>query len=609
MNYRIGTIVFRDWEITKEIGRGGFGAVYELQKTEYGLTVKSALKVVTVPQSPMEVRYALSEGMDINAVTDYFQGIVDELIKEIALMSSMKGHPSIVNYEDHKVIPHEEGVGWDILIRMELLTPLIEYQETHVMDEATVLRMAKEIADLLVYCQKKGIIHRDIKPENIFVNEWGHFKLGDFGVARTIEKTGGELSKKGTESYMAPEMFKGRPYGSNVDIYSLGQVLYRYMNKNRLPLLPLAPAPITYMDKENALVKRMCGEPIMPPVNGSDEFKSIILKACAYDPAERYHTAAELLQELNKIELKTANDNVCEEEMADTQVEEKTVILFGGFPEEVIEERQKTLDTKEGLEKEEPEQEEPEQTSEQDVMLDKNDQPVEDVQKEDYKEEYKENYKENKTIKKKDNIWIKIIALLVCFMCAVLIFGMKTPDEKYQSQWTRAAEKMFKGDVTFFGSPLFHMKEYDLTTILERENWSYDLSIGTYRIITLTHVCNGLEFYISEETGRVEGVYVPGYIGGINSVIQLGKSGISFEDNREQVLTKLKITSEMMDWYEKNSIDGTLSIAGKNDAYSMAFSIDEDTITIKIVDDYALDGIQFRTNTLDSSVFIYSVRE
>ena len=71
--------------------------------------------------------------------------------------------------------------------------------------------MGRELTSALIFCQKKGLIHRDIKPENIFVSEAGQFKLGDFGVARTVEKTTGGLSRKGTEKYMAPEVYLGKP--------------------------------------------------------------------------------------------------------------------------------------------------------------------------------------------------------------------------------------------------------------------------------------------------------------------------------------------------------------------------------------------------------------
>ena len=79
--------------------------------------------------------------------------------------------------------------------------------------------------------KKRNIIHRDIKPENIFVNDFGDFKLGDFGIARKMENVTGGLSQKGTFNYMAPEVAGNGRYDSRADIYSLGIVLYRLLNQ------------------------------------------------------------------------------------------------------------------------------------------------------------------------------------------------------------------------------------------------------------------------------------------------------------------------------------------------------------------------------------------
>lgn len=298
MEYQIGTVVLDDWKIVELIGEGAYGKVFKIEKTNYGITTYSALKVIRVPQSPADIRTALSEGMDEKTVTSYFQGFVDEIVKEIAIMATVKSHPNIVSYEDHKVFEDAGGIGWDILIRMELLTPFLDYIINHPLEEKEVLRLGIELSSALAFCQKKGLIHRDIKPENIFINETGQFKLGDFGVSKTVEKTTGGLSKKGTESYMAPEVYLGKPYGASVDIYSLGLVLYRLMNANRLPFLPQAPQPITFADRENALIQRMRGASIIPPSKAGESFGRVILKACEYLPEDRYRTAAEFHEAL-----------------------------------------------------------------------------------------------------------------------------------------------------------------------------------------------------------------------------------------------------------------------------------------------------------------------
>lgn len=109
---------------------------------------------------------------------------------------------------------------------------------------------------------KHNIVHRDIKPENIFVSDDGQFKLGDFGIAKSMEQTTGIVGKKGTYNYMAPEVYKGEAYGACVDIYSLGIMLYRYMNNGRLPFQPLSPTQPSPTDNERAIFRRVNGEKI-----------------------------------------------------------------------------------------------------------------------------------------------------------------------------------------------------------------------------------------------------------------------------------------------------------------------------------------------------------
>ena len=301
MNYTEGATVLDDWIIIRKLGNGSFGTVYQIEKKDkYGICEKSALKVICVPQSPEDMKEVLDEGMNDQEASTYFESVVHDIVREIAVMIEMKSCENIVRYEAHKVIPHENGIGGDILIRMELLTSLPEYRRTHEMDENTVIRMGKDLADALMYCERKGVIHRDIKPQNIFVNEDGVFKLGDFGIARRMQRTTG-ASRKGTEDYMAPEVYLRRHYGTTVDIYSLGLVMYKYANCGRLPFLPLPPTPPSFDDREQALQNRMNGVPLPPPAEAGEGLSAIILKACAYDSAQRYRSAGELKADLNAL--------------------------------------------------------------------------------------------------------------------------------------------------------------------------------------------------------------------------------------------------------------------------------------------------------------------
>lgn len=293
--------IWGNWEITKFIGEGSFGQVYQIEKEEFDYTYKAALKTISIPKSQDEVVAVLNEFGDERSVTDYYHEIVGDIVKEIVLMSKLKGNTNIVSYEDHAVIPNKDQIGWNIYIRMELLTPLFQYTKEHPLSVRDVIQLGIDMCKAIEICQKYNIIHRDIKPENIFVSDMGNYKLGDFGISRQMEKTALEFSKKGTYSYMAPEVYKGKKYNSTVDIYSLGIVLYRFLNNNRLPFLPPYPQKIRYSDRNKALIMRTSGEEIPKPCNAEGRLAEIVLKACAYDPKERYESARDMRKALESI--------------------------------------------------------------------------------------------------------------------------------------------------------------------------------------------------------------------------------------------------------------------------------------------------------------------
>ena len=301
MEYSVDAAVLDGWNITRLLGEGSYGKVFEIERSEFGQTYRAALKVITVPQSSAEVRSVISEGMSVSQAEAYFHGIVEELMHEFSIMFKLKGTANIVSCEDLRVLEHPDGIGWDILIRMELLHPLLPYVYEHPMARRDIIKLGIDICKALELCQRYNIIHRDIKPENIFISDNGDYKLGDFGIARTIERTTSGLSKKGTYSYMAPEVYIGKKYGFSVDTYSLGLVLYRMLNKNRGPFLPQPPEAITFSSREQALARRMSGEPLPRPFYGEGRLGEIVLKACAFDPKDRYSSPQQLRQELEAI--------------------------------------------------------------------------------------------------------------------------------------------------------------------------------------------------------------------------------------------------------------------------------------------------------------------
>ena len=292
----VNGVMWPGWETVRMIGRGGFGAVYEIQRTIFGDVEKAALKVISIPQNEGDIDELYSEGYDTESITNTFQAYLESIVAEYSLMRKLNGSTHIVNCDDVRYVQHDDGIGWDIFIKMELLTALPKALPAQI-SEDMVLKIAQDMCAALELCNEHKIIHRDIKPQNIFVSAYGDYKLGDFGIAKTVEKTMGG-TKIGTYKYMAPEVYNNQPYGTTADIYSLGLVLYWLLNEKRMPFLPLPPEKLRVGMEEEARNRRLTGQALPEPAHGSDKLKKIVLKACAFDPKDRYQSAHEMRQAL-----------------------------------------------------------------------------------------------------------------------------------------------------------------------------------------------------------------------------------------------------------------------------------------------------------------------
>ena len=284
------------WRILEPIGEGSFGKVYRAERTDFGKTYYAAIKHISIPANESQKKEALEYGFaDGDAdLSKYFESITENLMQEIALMYEVKGNTNIVSYEDHLTVPKPDKIGYDVFIRMELLNGLNEVMRSRTLPESEVIKLGIDMCSALEVCAAKNIIHRDIKPANIFVGANGEYKLGDFGIARRLENTTSGMSKKGTYAYMAPEIYRGEPANLTADIYSLGLVMHRLLNDNRAPFMPIYPAPISAIDHENAMLKRISGSPIPPPAHASAALANIISKATQFDIRKRFAAPGEL---------------------------------------------------------------------------------------------------------------------------------------------------------------------------------------------------------------------------------------------------------------------------------------------------------------------------
>ncbi|MDO5344956.1 MAG: serine/threonine-protein kinase, partial [Lachnospiraceae bacterium] len=301
--YRKYEPFFGKWRIRRELGKGSFGEVFEIYWDDgHGNYTTSALKIIHIPVEE-ELKLQMEEQPNIDAVRNFFSKQVDRIKEEIRILQKCKGHSNIVSYEDHMIVENvgPYGIGWDILVRMELLYPLSSRLFGREATQYDVVQMWSDIANALIYCEEQNIIHRDIKPANILISASGRYKLTDFGAARKSILAMEASTRVGTEKYMAPEVYKNQRYDKRADYYSLGCVVYYFLNKRRYVFQPPYPQEINSDDNEQAERKRIMGESI-PRIKGvSKEINEVLLKSMAYRPENRYRSAVELYEAIQHI--------------------------------------------------------------------------------------------------------------------------------------------------------------------------------------------------------------------------------------------------------------------------------------------------------------------
>ena len=261
----------------------------------------------SVPRDTADLNDLISIGYDKESINARFLDELKGISNEYNMMDQLKGNANIIYCEDLYYEEKPDGYGYDLYIRMELLEPLIKAIPNPATEDQ-VIKLGIDMCNALSACKKHKIIHRDIKPSNILISKDGNFKLGDFGVSKTSERTAGG-TKTGTYGFMAPEVYNNKPYNASVDIYSLGMVLYWMLNRRCGPFLPLPPTIPMAHQIDEAKQRRFNGEPIPAPIDGSDELTAIVLKACAFDPDERYSSPEELSAELEKLKYSSTVSN------------------------------------------------------------------------------------------------------------------------------------------------------------------------------------------------------------------------------------------------------------------------------------------------------------
>ncbi len=304
-----------DYQVVGEVGRGGMGVVYEAVQVSLGRRVALKVLPALLAADPrllerFRVEAQAAAQLHHSNIVPIFSVGCDEGIHYYA-MQFIDGPTLadvITELRDEQCQDVEEKAGEEKPIEksgersgvssMRLETAIDALTDLRKCNARTVARFGVQAARALEHAHSLGVVHRDIKPANLMLDGRGHLWVTDFGLARIQEDNGLTLTGDllGTLRYMSPEQASGRRamVDHRADLYALGTTLYE--------LLTLRAA-VSGRDRHDLIRQIANDEPERPRRIDQSiprELETVILKAMAKEPSDRYGTAGEMADDLQR---------------------------------------------------------------------------------------------------------------------------------------------------------------------------------------------------------------------------------------------------------------------------------------------------------------------
>jgi eukaryotic-like serine/threonine-protein kinase len=287
----IGTVFDGRYRIIRKLGAGGMADVYLAEDQELGRRV--AIKILN----------------DRHAADDSFV----ERFRREAKNAAGLSHPNIVSIYDRGEAEGTYYIAMEFLDGRSLKELIVARGPAPV---KIAVDYARQTLAAVGAAHRHGIVHRDIKPHNVLVGGEGRLKVTDFGIARSGASQMTEVgSIIGTAQYLSPEQARGAPVDQTSDLYSVGVVLYEMLT-GQVPFTGDTPLEIAMKHLSEVPTPPSELRPEVP-----HDLDSVVLRALAKEPSERYQSAEEMDADLAR---------VAEGMPVDRQTEEAATAVLAG---------------------------------------------------------------------------------------------------------------------------------------------------------------------------------------------------------------------------------------------------------------------------------------
>lgn len=248
------------------------------------------VKTISIPASQVQLEALLLTGAypDEEAAKGYFKELARGIRDEVEILDRLSAQRGFLPYTKYQIAPMEEGVGYEVFLLSPYKRSLSQQFKSKPLTHLAAVNMGIDLCAALSVCREAGFLYVDLKPGNIFLDENQEYHIGDLGFVALNSLKYASLPDRYRSDYVPPEVSDAyATLNTTMDTYALGLILYQVFNNGQLPF--------SSEEERKALMDQLAnGVSLPPPAYADYEMAEIILKACAFNPDDRWSSPLEM---------------------------------------------------------------------------------------------------------------------------------------------------------------------------------------------------------------------------------------------------------------------------------------------------------------------------